>query len=162
LKNPAHELALTGIMLAGSYLVYYFSQIFRVAPNIIPLAIPLALFLLKRRHALLFSLAFFLLLTISGFLNKAAGFFFLLLIPVTFGRFSENKKKKVLLIIFAGSLGFWTVYSFFSFFLPAVFTAKLSLVFLLFLLYIFAIQIYNLMLSIVYERIKNYIWRDHK
>ncbi len=162
MKNPAHELALTGIMLAGSYLVYYFSQIFRVAPNIIPLAIPLTLFLLKRRYALLFSLAFFLLLTISGFLNKAAGFFFLLIIPVTFGRFSENKKKKVLLIIFAGSLGFWTVYSFFSFFLPAVFTAKLSLVFLLFLLYIFAIQIYNLILSIVYERIKNYIWREHK
>jgi hypothetical protein len=36
------------------------------------------------------------------------------------------------------------------------------LVFLLFLLYTFAIQIYNLILSLVYARIKNYIGRDKK
>ena len=162
MKNPARELALTGIMLAGSYLVYYFSQIFRVAPNIIPLTLPLALFFLKGRYALLFSLVFFLLLTASGFLSPAAGLFLLLLLPVAFGRFSDKKKVKVFLIIFAGSLGFWTMYIFFSFLLPPVFTTRLSLSFLLFLLYAFAIQIYNLILSIVYVHIKNYIGRDQK
>ncbi|SHF23597.1 hypothetical protein SAMN02745164_02063 [Marinitoga hydrogenitolerans DSM 16785] len=147
---------LTALFLSIAVILYLIAKIFRIAPNIIPLLLPTFIPLLNSiYYSIIFIVGFLFITNLFGLFFQAFPLVLLFFIPHVL--FVYSKKNRFLISSLSAIIAIISILRFFPFYIPKYIFENKILYMISIIIYIFGINIYNIIVLELSKTIKGQI-----